>query len=329
MKVGSGGLTFEVVEEWGHLPVGWDLVEVGGVGVDSQDRVYVFNRGAHPIVVFDRHGNFVTAWGEGTFKNAHGIRIGADGSVWCVDAQDHTVRKFTSDGKLLMTIGVSGRPSDTGYVQGDRHSVKRVGPPFNSPTNMAFSPQGDFYVTDGYGNARVHKFSPDGELLFSWGEPGVGPGQFHAPHGIWVHRDGTVYVGDRHNNRIQVFGPQGEFITLWPEVYIPSDVLITEEDHVFVAEVGYLADRAMWGPAPATEADSWPRVTIRNLDGEILVSITGPDPHAPGQFAAPHSLAMDSRGDLYVGEVCKAQAKVQGIDPEGLHPLQKFARVRT
>jgi hypothetical protein len=193
---------------------------------------------------------------------------------------------------------------------------------------MAFSPDGDFYVTDGYGNERVHKFSADGKLQLSWGEPGVGPGQFHTPHGIWVHRDGIVYVGDRYNNRMQLFGPDGEFIAMWPGVYTPSDVLIDEEDHVFIAEIGYSGDRAMWGPAPVSQEEDWPRVTVRSLKAEILASISGPDPCLPGALSAPHGLAMDSQGDLYVAEVCRAQARVLGIEPGGLHPLQKFRRVR-
>ncbi len=329
MRYGSRGLTFELVEQWGRLPKGWDLVELGGVAVDAQDRVYAFTRGPHPVIVFDRDGRFLTSWGEGVFKNAHGIQIGPAGSVWCADDHDHTVRRFTPDGKLLLTLGVPGQPSDTGYEWGKNTSVKRGGRPFNRPTNVGFSLEGDVYITDGYGNARVHRFAPNGELLYSWGQPGSGPGEFVGPHGVWAGPSGIVYVGDRYNNRIQVFSPKGEFISMWTEVYTPSDILIDRENHVFVAEMGFIPKNWIWGPKPSQE-DSYPRVTIRNLKGEVLERLYGPDPHAPGAFMAPHGLAMDSRGDLYVAEVCKTRAAaIPGVDPTGLHPLQKFARVRS
>src|SRR5262249_26447339 len=147
--------------------------EVAGVATDSQDRVYVFNRGDHPLMVFNRDGTFVKSWGEGLFKRPHGIIIGPDDSVYCTDDFDHTVRKFTPDGRLLMTLGTSGQPSDTGATSVDFRTILRAGPPFHYPANVALSPEGNIFVSDGYGNARIHKFSSDGRLLSSWGEPGT------------------------------------------------------------------------------------------------------------------------------------------------------------
>src|SRR5581483_7013497 len=207
--VGSGDFTYRVAEGWEQLPAGWSHRDVAGVAVDSGDRVYVFNRGEHPVLVYDRDGRFLRSWGEGVFTNPHGITIGADDRVYCTDAGDHTVRIFTPHGALLQTLGAPGVASASGIVD-DYRSIQRGAPPFNRPTNLALAPNGDLYVSDGYGNARVHCFRPDGALRCSWGEPGTAPGQFQVPHAIAVAADGRVLVADRENSRVQVFSPQGE-----------------------------------------------------------------------------------------------------------------------
>ena len=189
VEVGSGAFRYRVAEGWEQLPAGWRHRDVAGVAVDSRDNVYVFNRDEHPVIVYDREGRHLGSWGEGLFSVPHGITIGPDDSVFCVDTGDHTVRKFTTEGRLLLTIGTAGSASDTGFVE-DYRSIRQGGPPFNKPTNLALGPSGDLYVSDGYGNARVHCFSPDGELRFSWGEPGSGPGQFKVPHAIATDPDG-------------------------------------------------------------------------------------------------------------------------------------------
>ena len=327
MRFGSGSLTYEVVEGWGNLPAGIAMGEVPAVAVDSKDRVYAFNRGPHPMIVFDRDGNFLTTWGEGVFVRPHGIKIDADDFVYCVDDGDHTVRKCTTEGKVVLTLGVPGQVSDTGYVPGDFLSVKRGGPPFYRPTNIDLSPEGNIYVTDGYGNARVHCFTPDGRLLFSWGEPGSGPGQFRLVHGICIDPQGIVYVGDRMNSRVQVFSPKGEYITEWNDSYQPNDLFLDGTGHVFIPELGYNANLPMSGPVPAP-GDGYPRVSIRDLTGKVLASITSPDACAPGGFRAPHGLRLDSQGSLYVGEVSATSAKRDNLDPSQFHVLQKFVRVQ-
>ncbi|MHB1133615.1 MAG: peptidyl-alpha-hydroxyglycine alpha-amidating lyase family protein [Chloroflexota bacterium] len=327
VRFGSGKIVYELVEGWGQLPAGMDLVEVPALGVDSRDRVYVFSRGEHPVVVFDREGRFLYSWGEGVFTRAHGLWIGPDDSLYCVDDGDHTLRKCTPEGKVLFTIGVPHQPSETGYEPGDFLSVKFGGPPFHRPTNVALAANGDIYVTDGYGNARVHRFSATGELLQSWGEPGGGPGQFRLVHGIMVGPDGMVYVGDRMNSRVQVFSPSGEYLSEWPDVYQPDDLSLDGEGLVYVPELGYLPSLPRSGPAP-TPGEEYPRVTVRDLSGRVLASIVGPDPTAPGCFLAPHGARVDSRGDLYVGEVSATNAKRLGRDRHEFNVLQKFARVR-
>jgi hypothetical protein len=327
VRFGTGDLVYELVEGWPRIPAGIDLVEVPAVGVDSQDRVYVFTRGEHPIVVFSREGDFLGSWGEGVFTRPHGICVGPDDSIYCVDDLDHTVRKCTPEGKVLLTLGVPGQPSASGYVAGDFLSVKQPAPPFNRPTNIALAADGSIYVSDGYANCRVHKFAADGRLLLSWGEVGSGPGQFRLVHGILVVPDGTVYVGDRMNSRVQAFSPSGEYLGEWPDAYQPNDLFLDPEGHIFVPELGYLAGLPRSGPAPAS-GEGWPRVTVRDLSGRVLSSLGGPEPTAPGCFLAPHGVRLDSRGDLYVGEVSATNAKRLGRDRHEFHALQKFARVR-
>jgi len=327
MRFGSGDLTYEYVEGWAKIPEGWDLIEVPAVAVDSQDRVYAFTRSEHPVVVFDRDGKFLSAWGEGVFTRAHGLFVGPDDSLYCLDDFDHTLRKCTTNGKVLMTLGEKNKPSDTGYEPGNYLSVKYGGSPFNRPTSVALSPEGDLYVTDGYGNCRVHKFSPDGKLLFSFGDPGSGHGQFRMPHGIAIDRRGTLYVGDRMNSRIQVCSPTGKYITEWNDVYQPNDLFIDDQERIFIAEIGYRADLPMPGPKPAPEESPYGRVTVRNLKGKILMKISAPDPRVPGGFLSPHGLRQDSRGDLYVGEVSATRAKAQGENRKEFKILHKFRRV--
>ena len=209
MKLGSGQFVYEEVEGWGEVPEGWNIVEVPGVAVDSQDRVYVFCRSEHPIIVFDRDGQFLRSWGEGMIKRAHDIIVGPDDSIYCVDDWGHAVHKFTPEGELLQSIETADNPADTGYVWDVQKEVLRAGPPFNYPTGIALSPSGELYVSDGYGNARVHKFTAEGDLQFSWGEPGTGAGQFVTPHNVCVDRDGTVYVADRQNRRMQLYNSHG------------------------------------------------------------------------------------------------------------------------
>ncbi|MCI0721753.1 MAG: peptidyl-alpha-hydroxyglycine alpha-amidating lyase family protein [Acidobacteria bacterium] len=323
--VGTGKFTYEALSQWEQLPPGWSFAEVVAVATDSQDRVYVFNRGKHPVMVFDRDGRFLSSWGEGLFVRPHGILIGPDDAVYCADDHDHTVRKFTTGGQLLLTLGTRGQPSDTGVVHNDYRSIRRGGAPFNLPTNLALSPTSEMYVTDGYGNARVHKFSDDGRLLFSWGEPGSGPGQFNLPHGIAVGRDQTVYVADRENSRIQVFTHAGEFLTDWKDVARPTQIFIDAHDNVYVSELGWRAG-LFSGVQPPPDPPGG-RVSIFTRDGKLLARWGGGDtPCAVGDFFAPHDVWLDSRGDLYISEVTMSAGGNRGVVPSHCHTLQKFVR---
>lgn len=296
MVVGTGRFTYEVVPDWGKLPQEWEWGQVPAVAVDSQDRVYVFNRSPHPVLVFDRGGNFIASWGEGTINQAHGIYIDKNNNLFLVDSHAHVVMKFTPEGKLLMMLGNRDQPSDTGFTE-DSPSVKRPAGPFNRPTDIACSPSGDIYVSDGYRNARIHKFSADGQLLISWGEPGDGPGKFNIPHCVWEANDGRVYVADRGNNRIQVFTPNGEHLETWPGFFEPCKIFVDSENIMYVAEVSG-------------------RVTICSLDGIVLARIGGGDNEAPSPVVFPHGIWADSHGDLYIAET-RDRARLQKFVRKG------------
>ena len=227
--LGSGEHRYRVVENWAKLPEGWNLTDVASVAVDSKERIYVFNRGAHPMVVLDREGNFIKSWGEGLFSRAHGLHIDSEDNLYCTDDGDHTVRKCSPDGKVLLTIGIPNRPRP--FMSGE---------PFHRCTHTALSPNGEIYVSDGYGNACVHKFTPDGKLIKSWGEPGTDPGQFNVPHNICCDSDGWLYVADRENHRVQVFDGNGKFETQWNNLHRPNGMCMAtgRDPLVYIGEGG-------------------------------------------------------------------------------------------
>jgi DNA-binding beta-propeller fold protein YncE len=322
---GSGPLRYTVDERW-SLPADHAFGEIVAVACDSHDRAFLFTRGTPPVMVFGPDATALSSWGEGRFKRPHGIFIGVGDTVYCTDDFDHTVRAFTPDGVLRLTLGTSGRPSDTGATSIDYRTVQRAAGPFHYPTNLAIAPSGDLYVADGYGNARVHRFSPDGHLLQSWGEPGSAPGQFHVPHGIAVDAAGIVYVADRENSRIQRFTAEGVFVDQWTDVARPCQVFIGRDHWVYVAELGFRAGR--WpgtGPTPAGAPGG--RVSIFDQSGVLQARWGGGDsPCAPGDFFAPHGVWVDSQGAIYVAEVTLSAGARAGIVPTSCHTLQKFVR---
>ena len=235
------------------------------------------------MVVLDREGNFITSWGEGLFNRAHGLHIDADDNLYCTDDGDHTVRKCSTDGKVLLTIGIPNKPAP--FMSGE---------PFHRCTHTALSPKGEIYVSDGYGNACVHKYSPDGKLLKTWGEPGTDPGQFNIVHNIATDADGWVYVADRENHRVQVFDGNGKYETQWNNLHRPCALCCCggKQPNFIIGELG----PGMAGQPQG--AQSRPAALDRRCQGQA---------HRParrrerpgleaGKFLAPHGIALDSEG---------------------------------
>jgi DNA-binding beta-propeller fold protein YncE len=284
--VGSGKYSYEMIENWAKLPDGWAFGGVSAVATDSQDRVYAFQRKDPPVVIFDKNGGYLGSWGSSVFADPHGINI-VDDVIYVTDRNDHVALKFTLDGRPLMVIGERGKASDTGATK-DIELPPRSAGPFNKPTELMVAPSGDLYVSDGYRNSRVHRFSSQGALLDSWGKPGkTEPGEFHLPHSLWIDRQGQVYVCDRENSRIQVFTGAGKFLSQWKDIHKPTDIVFDKQEIVYVSE-------------------QRPSVSVLEKNGTVLARFESP---------AGHGLWVDSGGDIYV-------ASVSGKS------LTKFARKR-
>jgi DNA-binding beta-propeller fold protein YncE len=318
--LGSGEHRYRVVENWAKLPEGWEFKDAAAVACDRKDNVYVFNRGEHPMMVFDREGNFLRSWGEGMYPRAHGLHIDANDILYLTDDGGHVVRKCTTEGKVLLELGVPGKPAP--YMSGE---------PFHRCTHTALSPKGEIYVSDGYGNAKVHKFSPDGKRLLSWGEPGTDPGQFNIVHNIVTDVEGWVYVADRENHRVQVFDGNGKYETQWVNMHRPCGLYCCRaaagtEPRFIIGELG-----------PGMKVNRnvpniGPRLSIVDGKGTAIARLGGQ--HGPGleagKFIAPHGIAVDSRGDIYVGEVSYTDFPTSYPDtpiPKGMRSLQKLEKV--
>jgi DNA-binding beta-propeller fold protein YncE len=198
---GSPKLPFNSVHFTAKPPaIGWESGAVSWVAVDRKGRIYEIQRGdkADAVLMLDGEGKVLRSWGKGDFNIPHSIRIDPAGDVWTVDAGSSTVIKYSPLGEKLMTITVGERPDN--------------GSPFNGTTDIAFGPNGRLYITDGYGNARVLEYTPDGKRVKQWGKPGTGPGEFSLPHAIQIDEKGTVYVADRENGRIEKFDLDGNFL---------------------------------------------------------------------------------------------------------------------
>ncbi len=288
VTVGSGSYRYDVAEGWGKLPEGYEWGQIGAVAVDNQDRVHVCTRTEHPVLIFDRNGNFLQSWGEGILVDPHGIYFDREDNVFYVDRKPGVVIKFNAGRQKVWETGDRDHPSDTGFTRENRTVLRGAGP-FNHPTDIALSASGDFYVSDGDRNARVHKFSADGTLLFSWGEPGDGPGQFNRPHSVW-ESDGRVFVADRDNHRIQIFDADGKYLDSWTGFVQPAKIFVDGRGIMYVAELKG-------------------RVSLLGSDGKLLARWGDPEKRTlePGMFAAAHSIWADRHGDFYVGEVFKAK----------------------
>jgi hypothetical protein len=276
-----------VVPGWGFGSEAPELGLISTVATDSRGDVYVLCRAPRGVMhVFAADGRFLRSWAY-PFVQPHGLWIGADDRVLTTDLGDQTVRMFTTAGELVQTIGTSG-------VKG------APGMPFNGPTRAVVGPSGDVYVTDGYGQNRVHRFGVDGRLIGSWGEAGTGPGQFETPHSLWVDGQGRVCVVDRGNGRVQVFDGDGGFIEEWTGLCWPHDIFLTPDGLAIVTDC---SPREASESRPYYEVLPSQPIAAFRIGGE-LVTRSGEAGHGSGLFLdCPHSLWIDPEGDVYVSEV--------------------------
>lgn len=268
-------LPYQVVKDWAQLPIGWNLGETSGVSVDKNDNVWVFNRGPHPVIQFDKNGKFLRAWSEVPITASHGIKVAPDGNIWLVDVKGHQIMEFTPEGRIRMVLGNVGKQpgtNETPYA-------------FNEPTAVSFLPNGDFLITDGYKNSRVAKYNREGIFQFQWGRKGAGDGEFDLVHDSVIDKNGLIYIADRVNERVQVFDATGKFITKWTNI------------------------GAAWGLAYSPQEDAIymcdgvnNRIIKLNLQGEVLGTLSEFG-KAPGKLDFPHHMAVDSTGALYVAEI--------------------------
>jgi hypothetical protein len=275
--------------EWGAMP---------GVAVDPQDRVWIFTRAVPPVQVYDAGGRFLRAWGQDQVKTAHHIKFDAQGRVWLADIGHHVVMQFTPEGELLKTLGTRGQPG------ADETHLDR-------PTDMAITPAGEVFVSDGYGNNRIVHFDKDGRFVKAWGRLGTAPGEFSLPHAIALDAQGRLYVADRNNVRVQVFGQDGRFLAQWPDLIVPWGLWVTAADEIWVcgsSPMPWRAGDAVLGCPPKDQ------VFMKfNTGGKLLQLWTvpkGADGHEqPGDCNWVHALAVDSQGNIYAGDIVGKRAQ--------------------
>ncbi|HYI97006.1 MAG TPA: peptidyl-alpha-hydroxyglycine alpha-amidating lyase family protein [Bryobacteraceae bacterium] len=265
-------LPHKVVPDWAKLPDGWNFGETSGVAVDKDDNVWVYNRGAHPVMQFDSNGRMLRSWPEVPVKSSHGIRVDEDGNIWTVDVKGHQILKWGPAGRLLMVLG-------RGVGQNDSKDA------FNEPTGVAFAKNGDVYISDGYVNSRVVRYGKDGVYRSQWGRKGTADGEFDLVHDVAIDSGGRVYVADRTNQRIQIFDENGKFVTKWSDVGAPWGLSYVAKENAI-----YMCDGLN------------NRIVRLNLDGQItgVLSSFG---KIPGKLDFAHNIAVDSAGSIYVAEI--------------------------
>jgi peptidylamidoglycolate lyase len=292
----ADGSSYSVVHGWPSLPSGRALGRASGVAVDSHNHVVVFHSvdrnwtdslpdepiSGATVAMFDgATGELITEWGEGMFVMPHGLTVDSADNVWLTDVGRHQVFKFSHDGELLLELGEHRIPgTDSGH--------------FNLPTDVAVLDDGGFFVSDGYGNSRVLKFSSDGELEFQWGAKGSGEGDFDLPHGLALDGAGRLYVADRSNSRIQVFDREGSFISEWTREKVgrPYGVAADAAGRIFVVD---------GGDQPTSPPDR-SRV-IRLSSAGLTESVFGRFGNYDGQFQMGHDLAIGEDGAVYVVDI--------------------------
>lgn len=266
---------------WGAMP---------GVDVDAQDQVWIFTRQQPAVQIYSADGRFVRSWEPVSARGAHHVRFDGQGNVWLTDFRRHVVEKYTSQGQLLMTLGEAGKAGcDANH--------------FDGPTDIVVLPEGDFFISDGYGNRRVAHFDAQGRFVKQWGSEGTAPGQFALPHSIAADAQKRLYVADRNNARIQVFDTQGKLLAVWDTLLTPWGLFLTKAGDLWVCGSSRVKKDDGWMIAPPPD-----QILMRlSLDGKVLFRADLPVIQAPpgksGETDWVHAVAADSQGAIYLGDI--------------------------
>lgn len=289
----DGAIGYKLDPSWPKQKApGGDWGQMSSVAIGPNGNIWTFNRGKIPVQVFTPDGNLVKSWGEGgLFKNPHTIRFDSGGNLWIADTGTNTIRKFDLDGKVLLTLGT---PNEAGADQ--TH--------LNQPNDVAVAPNGDVYVSDGYGNDRVVVFDKSGKYLRSWGKLGNGPGEFSQPHSLVLDSRGRVYVADRNNDRIQMFDGMGRFLSEWKNIITPWALVMTKDDELYVCG----SSPMLWSEVPANQAAlaTPPKDQLfmkLDTEGRLKQLWMIPKGDRTGEVNWIHSMAVAADGSLYFAEV--------------------------
>jgi streptogramin lyase len=289
---------YKVDPQWPKKPAEAQWKAMSSMAVDASGNIWTLNRGNIPVEVYRPDGTLVRSWGQdGLVRNPHQVRFDREGNVWIADNGYHTVTKFTVDGKPLLTIGLKNDPGA---------DDKRM----NQPTDLAISPSGEIFVSDGYVNARVVHFDKTGRFVKAWGKLGVAPGEFSIPHGIAMDSKGRLYVVDRNNVRVQVFDQSGKFLDEWRNILTPWAIWITPNDEIYVCG----SSPTRWSDLPPAgtqmnAVQARDQIVVRfDTTGRVKqlwsfpMGATG-QPTKPGELNWVHGIAVAANGDLYLGDI--------------------------
>ncbi|MFP4502221.1 MAG: peptidyl-alpha-hydroxyglycine alpha-amidating lyase family protein [Candidatus Hydrogenedentota bacterium] len=285
---------YTVDPDWPQKPADIEWGAVPSVAIDNEGNVWMYTRSAPSVQVYSPEGEFLFSWGD--TPGAHFIEIDREGHIWTTDVHEHVVQKHTRDGTVLLTLGTRGEPGTDGG-----HLFK--------PTDVAVASNGDIFVSDGYGNARVVHYTPEGEYVKAWGDMGTEPGAFSISHAIEVDSKDRLYLADRNNARVQVFNTDGELLAVWDDILVPWGIHINEDDEVWVC-----------GSSPMTWTDhpDYPtaplgcppkdQVVIRFDTGGCVQQMwtfpKGEDgAEEPGELNWLHGIAVDDAGNLFLGDI--------------------------